>query len=162
MTTKATGPFLSRDQLAMRNVERVELEFEILMLRRPWEPRWLLRLCARDGRIRRLLRRAQRAPWKISAQGIEAPGGNPDCGRDKRCIARYRQGCGQIRHRWRGIQARIELWLGVAGAWFRAHPFGSRCASCPVLGGPLAWKRTASGITTMAAMVAEATIPPTT
>jgi len=33
MTTKATGPFLSRDQLAMRNVERVELEFEILMAR---------------------------------------------------------------------------------------------------------------------------------
>src|SRR5262245_13082283 len=33
MTTKATGPFLSRDQFAMRNVERVALEFEILVAR---------------------------------------------------------------------------------------------------------------------------------
>lgn len=33
MTTKATGPFLSHDQFAMRNVERVALEFEILMAR---------------------------------------------------------------------------------------------------------------------------------
>ena len=33
MTAKATGPFLSRDQFAMRNVERVALEFEILVAR---------------------------------------------------------------------------------------------------------------------------------
>jgi hypothetical protein len=31
MTAEATGPFLSGDQFAMRNVERVALEFEILM-----------------------------------------------------------------------------------------------------------------------------------
>ena len=31
MTAEATGPFLSRDQFAMRNVERVALEFDILM-----------------------------------------------------------------------------------------------------------------------------------
>ena len=33
MTAEATGPFLSRDQFAMRNVERVALDFEILMAR---------------------------------------------------------------------------------------------------------------------------------
>src|SRR5262249_50368050 len=33
MTAEATGPFLSRDQFAMRNVERVALEFEILVAR---------------------------------------------------------------------------------------------------------------------------------
>ena len=31
MTAEATGPFLWRDQFAMRNVERVALEFDILM-----------------------------------------------------------------------------------------------------------------------------------
>src|SRR5262245_33135013 len=33
MTAKATDPFLSRDQFVMRNVERVALEFKILMAR---------------------------------------------------------------------------------------------------------------------------------
>src|SRR5262249_48990157 len=57
------------------------------------------------------------------------------------------------------------LWLGVAGGIVPGASLWQSLqtsASCPVLGGPLAWKRAACGIATMAVMVAATTTPPTT
>jgi hypothetical protein len=50
--------------------------------------------------------------------------------------------------RWRMVPG-ASLWQSLQAS-----------ASCPVLGGPLAWKRTTCGITTMSATVTEAATPP--